>query len=71
MKKLIAKFRLFFVVSIVLFVFILLYPLIAVLCFIVEEKVKKDIVELISKSYSFLQLIVWLKSLSDREHQNT
>lgn len=66
MKKLIAKFRLFFVVSIVLFVFILLYPLIVVLCFIVEEKVKKEIVELIIKSHSVVSLIVWLKSISEK-----
>jgi hypothetical protein len=71
MKRLRSKFRLFFAVSIVLFVFILIYPLVVLLCFIVEEKVKRQVVELISKSYSFLQLIVWLKSLSDKEYQNT
>jgi nitrogen fixation/metabolism regulation signal transduction histidine kinase len=49
MKKLIDKFRLFFVVSIVLIGFILLYPIIVCLCFIVNDKISKAIEELINK----------------------
>jgi len=66
MKKIIDKFRLFFVVSIVLFVFILLYPFIICFCFIGNEKISKAIVELINKSLSVISLFVWLKSISEK-----
>lgn len=66
MKKLIAKFRLFFLVSIVLFGFILLYPLVVLLCFIGNDKISKAIVELINKSLSVISLLVWLKTLSEK-----
>jgi hypothetical protein len=66
MKKLIDKFRLFFLVSIVLFGFILLYPLVVCLCFIGNDKISKAIVELINKSLSVISLLVWLKSISEK-----
>jgi len=66
MKKLINKFRLFFAITVLLFGFIALYPLLVVLCFIVEEKVKKQIVELIIKSHSLFVIISWLKSISEK-----
>jgi hypothetical protein len=66
MKKLIDKFTMFFLVSIVLFGFILLYPFIVCLCFIGNEKISKAIIELINKSLSVISLFVWLKSISEK-----
>ena len=67
MKKLIDKFRLFFLVSIVFFGFILLYPFIICLCFFGNEKISKAIIQVVNKSLSVISLFVWLKTLSENE----